>query len=168
MYPARWRITSFLQPRAGNAGCEMADFLDPAAPSLPRALKAAGYATAHFGKWHLGWDWETVRRAGAIGPLEKTDRVFAPDAFDWKRRIPGGPLAHGFDRYAGDDVTSAQLVALLDSVPSLKPIVSVFTGGDESPAIVASAVEFVLEGLHLSKRLNKDSSGPRATYRSKA
>ncbi len=54
MYPARWRITSFLQTRKGNAACEMADFLDPAAPSLPRALKAGGYATAHFGKWHLG------------------------------------------------------------------------------------------------------------------
>jgi arylsulfatase len=54
MFPARWRITSFLQTRAGNRGCEQADFLDPAAPSLPRVLKAAGYATAHFGKWHLG------------------------------------------------------------------------------------------------------------------
>ena len=53
-YPARWRITSFLQTRAGNRGCEQADFLDPAAPSLPRLLHAAGYATAHFGKWHLG------------------------------------------------------------------------------------------------------------------
>jgi arylsulfatase A-like enzyme len=54
MYPARWRITSFLQTKKGNAGCEMDDFLDPKAPSLPRTLKAAGYATAHFGKWHLG------------------------------------------------------------------------------------------------------------------
>jgi arylsulfatase A-like enzyme len=54
MYPARWRITSFLQTKKGNAGCEQVDFLDPKAPSLPRALKAAGYATAHFGKWHLG------------------------------------------------------------------------------------------------------------------
>src|SRR5688572_23805339 len=53
-YPGRWRITSFLQTRQGNAGCRQADYLDPAAPSLPRALKAAGYATAHFGKWHLG------------------------------------------------------------------------------------------------------------------
>ena len=49
--PARWKITSFMQTRAGNRECEQADFLDPAAPSLPRVLQAAGYATAHIGKW---------------------------------------------------------------------------------------------------------------------
>ena len=53
-FPARWRLTSFLQTRKGNAGCEQADFLDTNAPSLPRTLKNAGYATAHIGKWHLG------------------------------------------------------------------------------------------------------------------
>ena len=37
--------------------------------------------------------------------------------------------------------------------------------GSETPAAVASAVEFVLEGLHLSKRLNKDAVGTKATYR---
>ena len=75
----------------------------------------------------------------------------------------GGVIVH-----TGEDVTSAQLVGLLESVAALRPIVNVFTGGDESPAVVASAVEFVLEGLHLSKRLNKDSTGTSATYRSKA
>lgn len=54
MFPARWRITSFLQTRKGNAECGQADFLDPQAPSLARLLKPAGYATAHMGKWHMG------------------------------------------------------------------------------------------------------------------
>ncbi len=53
-FPARWRITSFLQTKAGNRACQSADFLDPKAPSLARVLKDAGYATAHIGKWHLG------------------------------------------------------------------------------------------------------------------
>jgi arylsulfatase A-like enzyme len=54
MFPGRWRITSYLQTRAGNRGCGQADFLDPQAPSLARVLRAAGYATGHFGKWHMG------------------------------------------------------------------------------------------------------------------
>jgi magnesium chelatase subunit I len=37
--------------------------------------------------------------------------------------------------------------------------------GSETPSAVASATEFVLEGLHLSKRLNKEAAGGRSTYR---
>jgi arylsulfatase A-like enzyme len=53
-YPARWRIHSYLNDRQSNRKRRMADYLDPAAPSLARQLKAAGYVTAHFGKWHMG------------------------------------------------------------------------------------------------------------------
>lgn len=53
-YPQRWRITSFLNNRADNERRGMAQWLDPAAPTLARSLKASGYATGHFGKWHLG------------------------------------------------------------------------------------------------------------------
>lgn len=53
-YPQRWRITSYLDNRATNAKRGMAQWLDPEAPTLARRLQAAGYATGHFGKWHLG------------------------------------------------------------------------------------------------------------------
>lgn len=53
-FPGRWKLTSYLQTKAGNRGCGQADHLDPEAPSVARALKAAGYETARFGKWHLG------------------------------------------------------------------------------------------------------------------
>ena len=53
-YPQRWKITSFLESRASNERRGMADWLDPQAPSLARFLQKKGYATGHFGKWHLG------------------------------------------------------------------------------------------------------------------
>jgi magnesium chelatase subunit I len=76
------------------------------------------------------------------------------DAFDGDRIV-----------HAGEDVTSSDYVDLLADVPALRGHVLALCAGDESPAMVASAVEFVLEGLHLSKRLNKDAAGSRAQYR---
>ena len=54
MAPARWNITSFLQKKADNLRCEQADYLTVQAPSVARLLQAHGYATGHFGKWHMG------------------------------------------------------------------------------------------------------------------
>ena len=70
----------------------------------------------------------------------------------------------------GDDVADADYASLLAQVPALTAPVQALLAGDEaaeSPAMVAAAVELVLEGLHLSKRLNKDAQGPRAQYRSR-
>ncbi len=53
-YPQRWRITSYLNNRKDNAKRGVAQWLDPKAPTLARALKGAGYVTGHFGKWHMG------------------------------------------------------------------------------------------------------------------
>lgn len=53
-YPQRWRITSYLAHRQLNESRGIAQWLDPKAPMLARSLKQAGYATGHFGKWHMG------------------------------------------------------------------------------------------------------------------
>ena len=74
----------------------------------------------------------------------------------------GGAVVH-----TGDDVISADEAKLVSDIPALRQPVASLTGGDESPSAVASAVEFILEGLHLSKRLNKDAVGNRATYRAR-
>jgi len=53
-YPQRWKISSYLADRASNKSRGLANWLDPKAPMLARSLKQAGYATGHFGKWHMG------------------------------------------------------------------------------------------------------------------
>jgi len=54
MYPGRWNFSTYLDNRKHNASAQQADFLDTTAPSIARFFQQAGYATAHFGKWHLG------------------------------------------------------------------------------------------------------------------
>ncbi len=68
--------------------------------------------------------------------------------------------------HTGDDVPAADYASLLSDLPGLRDTLADLEVG-ETPAEVASAVEFVLEGLHLSKRLNKDAVGAKAAYRGK-
>jgi magnesium chelatase subunit I len=66
--------------------------------------------------------------------------------------------------HTGDDVPSTSYVEALTSLPVLKaPVMEL--AGSETPAAIASAAEFILEGLHLSKRLNKEETAGRAVYR---
>ena len=70
--------------------------------------------------------------------------------------------------HAGDDLPAAEYLEVLAELPALEPPTRALVApAAESPALLASALEFLLEGLHLTKRLNKDASGPRALYRSR-
>lgn len=52
--PIKYRINTFLDTRKANANREMADYLKADAPTMAHAFQNAGYATGHFGKWHMG------------------------------------------------------------------------------------------------------------------
>lgn len=52
-FPARYNIDGHFAWVPSNAKRNMPDWLSPSVPLLPRFLQQAGYATAHFGKWHL-------------------------------------------------------------------------------------------------------------------
>jgi len=67
----------------------------------------------------------------------------------------------GFTVETGDRTPSREYVTWMREVPGLEASarrLGAFdvTDGAEEPAVVASAVEFLLEGLHLARRLNKD------------
>jgi magnesium chelatase subunit I len=61
----------------------------------------------------------------------------------------------GLEAEVGELIPSSVHGALADSVPELHAAIARLDAG-ESPAGVASAAEFVLEGLHLNRRLNKE------------
>ena len=74
--------------------------------TLAELFKTQGYQTAAIGKWHLGWNWDAIRK-----PTNKVDEQANQnrknnrfDAFEWSKQIPDGPLDHGFDYYFGDTV----------------------------------------------------------------
>jgi magnesium chelatase subunit I len=64
----------------------------------------------------------------------------------------------------GEMAPSADYVIWMRETPGLDVVVRAL-GSDGTPSEVASAVEFVLEGLHLNRRLNKDRTGAGARYR---
>jgi magnesium chelatase subunit I len=95
---------------------------------------------------------------GAI--LEVFDEYFEVREFE--------QLVAGFERglnvQVGDDLSSMEYVNQLSKVGGLSKAVDKLNGRG-SPASIASSVEFILEGLHLNRRLNKDEVNGKVRYR---
>jgi magnesium chelatase subunit I len=107
---------------------------------VERLITKSLFAT--FGRRVAIDDLEDVILAFEDGLVVETgERVPSRDYVRWAHELPG--LLDAVRRLGAFDVTD----------------------GAEEPAVVASAVEFLLEGLHLSRRINKDRSGAGVVYR---
>ncbi len=69
--------------------------------------------------------------------------------------------------HTGDDLADQSYLDVLAAMPALDAPVRRIAGPDANDGELASAIEFVLEGLYLTKRLAKDASGARALYRAR-
>jgi arylsulfatase A len=83
--------------------------IEPGRLTVARLLQQAGYRTACFGKWHLGWDWATRDGQPANmgiqqGECDWEQRLPLEHNIDYSKPMRGGPVDCGFDYYFGVDV----------------------------------------------------------------
>jgi magnesium chelatase subunit I len=90
----------------------------------------------------------------------------------YRRRLSGfdasailAKFSSGFVAETSDLTPASQLLDQFGQIPGLAKLLERLGVEEESPGAAASAVEFALEGLHLSRRLNKDGSGRPGGYR---
>ncbi len=132
---------------------------------VPRVTDLEAIAASTAGKIEVemldeGRDGEIVDRLVRTAILEVFKERLGADRFgELLERFQEGLVVD-----VGDDVAAERYAEQLGDLPGLRGALEEL-GVGETPAGIASATEFVLEGLHLSKRLNKDAVGARASYR---
>lgn len=115
--PTRYSLMTgqmaFRVPRGGMVftGGGGPSLINPGRLTLPGMLKQRGYGTYAVGKWHVGL---TFRKKN--GEPIKDGSLESIRDIDFERRIEGGPIDHGFDRFFGTACcpTTDWLYALID------------------------------------------------------
>jgi magnesium chelatase subunit I len=133
--------------------------------AAPRITDLGALAPSMRGKIEL----ESVEEGREEAVIEELIKRAVAGVFE--RRVPAPerePLVAAFEAglvvTTGPAVPAAEYLRLRDSVKGLRDVVERL-GGGRSPAETASAVELVLEGLHLHRRLNRERVGGGYAYR---
>jgi magnesium chelatase subunit I len=109
-------------------------------------------------------EFDTIEEGRESEILSRALRTAELEVF--RRRLSGfdfAPLLQRFDEgleAETSDLTSAtDLLAQFGDLPGLAKLLERLGVEEESPGVAASALEFALEGLYLSRRLNKEAGG---------
>ena len=135
----------------------------PRVCDLP-AVVEAGLGRVEFDTIEEGREEEILSRALKTAELQVFRRRLS--GFDFQPIL--SRFAQGFEAETSDLLPASELLGQFGELPGLSNLLQRLGVEEESPGVAASALEFALEGLHLSRRLNKDlESRPGASrYRS--
>jgi magnesium chelatase subunit I len=132
----------------------------PRLVDLPAVL-AGSMGRVEFDAIEEGREEEILMRATRSAVLEVFRRRLA--GFDF------GPLLSRFDSGQAVETTdlmpASQFLSQFGDLPGLGKMLGRLGVEEESPGVAASALELALEGLHLSRRLNKEAGGRVGAYR---
>jgi magnesium chelatase subunit I len=133
--------------------------------AVPRVIDLPGVVASSQGRI----EFDTIEEGREDEIVARALRQSILEVF--RRRVSGADLGGLLTRFdAGLDVETTDLTpasVFLDAfgdVPGLGDLLRRLGVEEESPGVAASALEFALEGLHLSRRLNKDESGGVVRY----
>jgi magnesium chelatase subunit I len=114
-------------------------------------------------------EFDTIEEGREPEILLRAMRVAELEVF--RRRLSGydfTPLLGRFDEGLAVDTSeltpASELLDAVGDLPGLAKLLERLGVEEESPATAASALEFALEGLYLSRRLNKDGGDRSARY----
>src|ERR671936_2409195 len=123
----------------------------PRVCDLPAVLESS-LGRIEFDTIEEGREEEILTRALKTAELEVFRRRLA--GFDFQLIL--GRFEEGFAAETSDLMPAPDLLAQFGELRGLSRMLGRLGVEEESPGVAASAIEFALEGLHLSRRLNKD------------
>ena len=110
-------------------------------------------------------EFDTIEEGRESEILSRALRTAELEVF--RERLNGfdfAPVLQRFDEgmtaETSDLTPATDLLAQFGDIPGLAKMLERLGVEEESPGVAASALEFALEGLHLSRRLNKDAGAP--------
>ena len=132
----------------------------PRVCDLPAALDSS-LGRVEFDTIEEGREGEILLRALRNAELEVFRRRLA--GFDFQPLL--SRFSEGLVAESSDLMPASGFLEQFGDIPGLARLLGRLGVEEESPGVAAAALEFALEGLHLSRRLNKDQAGRVGTYR---